>query len=219
MNIKDVRYWDRQFKRSEEDDFVNIHGTGSYEELKPLTGKVLDVACGDMDYLDSVKRAGDNYLVGLDFSKKALKMAKKKTRGKGVALVRAAAQYMPFRDNAFDNVLCVELLHREAEYEKILREIHRTSNSNAFLTLHHKDEAIKTNLKLEGNIAKEDGMIYTYFDEDEVLKMLETIGFGSASIRVFRFEDIWEIPPTEPWPYYFPPRETKAVMQVECKKL
>jgi SAM-dependent methyltransferase len=219
MNIKEINRWDGKFKEIEDGEDVNIHGRGSYEKMKPFSGKVLDVGCGNIEYLSYAKQSKDNYLVGLDFSKKALELAKKKAKGKNIDLVRGAAQYLPFKDNSFDNVLCIELLPHETDYEKVLKEIHRTSNSNAFLTFHHKDEAIKTNLKLEGNIVEEEGRRRTYFDENEILKMLKEIGFGCDNMKIFKIEDIWGVSPLEQWPYYLPPLETKAVIQVECSKL
>lgn len=218
MNRKEVKFWDRAFKKYSKGEDMNIHGSGSYKEIKMLSGKVLDVGCGSMEYLSYVKRSQDNYLVGLDFSKNALKIAKKNAKNKNVALVRGAAEYLPFTENIFDNVLCIEVMHHLDSIDdckQIIGEINRVSKLNALLTFHHKDYA--RSLEKLGENPTEEGKIF--FDETDVSQILEKNGFHYDKKKIFTLGEMWQIPLYEIWPYYLPKPETKAVIQVECSKL
>mgnify|MGYP000445086022 CR=1 FL=1 len=88
---------------------------------------ILDVGCGTGLLFDFVApKAG--LLVGLDMSSEQLKIAYKKMKTfPNVQLVRADAEYMPFRENVFDKVIAVTLLQNLSDPEKFLGEVVRVN--------------------------------------------------------------------------------------------
>jgi len=72
-------------------------------------GAVLDICTGTATLLPDLhaKVGHDGRVVGLDFSRGMLRMAREKTRRlANVHLVEADAARLPFADNAFDSVTC-----------------------------------------------------------------------------------------------------------------
>jgi len=86
-------------------------GYGGFRERKLLSlfvrgPNVLDVACGTGRHLPFLARKGFE-VVGLDLSRGMLIVAKNKIKGyKKAHFVRADAESLPFRENAFDEIVC-----------------------------------------------------------------------------------------------------------------
>lgn len=89
--------------------------------LNNQRGRILDIGCGDGDFLSHAD-------VGLDFSKRKLLEARRKHRRK--SLVLADATHLPFRDNVFDLSFMVSvLLHiHPSKREKTKLEALRTAS-------------------------------------------------------------------------------------------
>jgi ubiquinone/menaquinone biosynthesis C-methylase UbiE len=90
--------------------------------------KVLGVGCGNCRNLLPFAKAGfDCY--GIDFSKKMLKYARLfcKKHNIKVKLKQADATKLPFKNNMFDYVLCIAVLHhlKRQQQKKALQEIRR----------------------------------------------------------------------------------------------
>lgn len=79
----------------------------------------IDIACGE-GWIEQLSPE----TVGTDFSREALKNAK---RNGAVYLVRAAAEYLPFKDSAFDVALCLGSLEHFIKPMLALLEIKRIS--------------------------------------------------------------------------------------------
>jgi ubiquinone/menaquinone biosynthesis C-methylase UbiE len=99
--------------------------------LKHTAGnRALEVGCGTgrtMDTLTSRKR------VGLNLSFAELQVARRRL-GPDVALVQASATDMPFRDGAFDTLLCAGVIHHipgEDQRARVLREMRRVTTPSA----------------------------------------------------------------------------------------
>ena len=97
--------------------------------LKTLTFNpscaVLDLGCGTGLLFPHMKRKA-RMLVGLDFSQNILKQAKKRAAD-NILLVRADADYTPFRNHVFDSVFAFTLLQNMPNPAKTLDEIKRVS--------------------------------------------------------------------------------------------
>src|SRR3989344_4320899 len=102
---------------------------GSYEILASFArgNRTLDVACGD-GYVEHLSPK----TVGLDFSLAALIKAKKNGAR---FLVQATAEALPFKDNAFDLVICAGSLEHFGDPEKAISEMARVARIQ-ILTVH-----------------------------------------------------------------------------------
>lgn len=100
--------------------------------LKTLTFNssrvVLDLGCGTGLLFPHIKKKA-RMLVGLDFSRNVLKQAEKRIAD-NVLLVRADADYTPFRNHVFDAVFAFTLLQNMPNPAKTLSEIKRVSKLN-----------------------------------------------------------------------------------------
>ncbi|MEM1582865.1 MAG: class I SAM-dependent methyltransferase [Candidatus Bathyarchaeia archaeon] len=94
----------------------------------------LDVGCAEGYYIKIIagKQSG-SMAVGLDIAKKYLLKAKKNARGS--SLVLGDAHHLPFKDNAFDLILCSETLEHVIDQEGVLRELLRVSCNYVLLTV------------------------------------------------------------------------------------
>jgi len=71
--------------------------------LTRKNGLYLDVATGTADVaLEITRQAPESKVIGLDFAARMLELARPKTEGRPIVLVRGDALAMPFPDNTFD---------------------------------------------------------------------------------------------------------------------
>ena len=95
--------------------------------LQPnLSGaRVLDVACGTGDLSLVLARAGAGEVVGLDFCRPMLEIARHKADGQEIAFVEGDALRLPFEDESFDVVTIAFGLRNLAGVAEGLRELLR----------------------------------------------------------------------------------------------
>ncbi len=97
----------------------------------PHGGRILDVACGTGDLsLTLFERTGAN-VVGSDFCRPMLDIAKRKAASKGsIPFVEGDALNLPFREGSFNAVTIGFGLRNLADVEKGLQELYRVLGSN-----------------------------------------------------------------------------------------
>jgi ubiquinone/menaquinone biosynthesis C-methylase UbiE len=90
-------------------------------------GKVLDVATGSGDFIDTLMKALKGYdcFVGIDISKKDLNRARKRFRDQPVKLVKMNAESLEFDDDSFDTVCMAYSLHHLDRTYEALAEMRR----------------------------------------------------------------------------------------------
>ncbi len=86
--------------------------------------RVLDVGCGDGRHIVEAARRGA-FAVGLDYDRAELVKARARIGGQHVDLVVGDATRLPFRDGAFDAVICTETLEHLPDDAGAMREIGR----------------------------------------------------------------------------------------------
>jgi ubiquinone/menaquinone biosynthesis C-methylase UbiE len=97
---------------------------------------VLDIGCGTGRYIDVLTFRGENY-VGLDISSDMIRIAAsaaKQRNLKVLAFVVASADQLPFRENVFDLVTCIDVLHHldsTTDRERVIKEVGRISRPQA----------------------------------------------------------------------------------------
>lgn len=85
---------------------------------------LLDIGCGTGYLINmlSDRRSADYY--GLDLSPEMLKVAKSKL-SKSVILTEGTADKLPYADNSFDVVTCIQSFHHYPYPEKAMKEVYR----------------------------------------------------------------------------------------------
>ena len=98
--------------------------------LLPANAQVLDVACGTGDLSIEFFEASKAKVVGLDFCRPMLDLAKAKTRD--VQLIEGDALRLPFADGTFDAVTIGFGLRNLSSVEEGLRELRRILKPNGW---------------------------------------------------------------------------------------
>jgi SAM-dependent methyltransferase len=108
------------------------------EELAPLAPRsVLDAGCGEghvAEWLAEVLPGSE--ITGVDGRADALIAFR--ARNPGLHAVEGDLHALPFPDNAFDLVLCTEVLEHLEQPEAALRELGRVCSAHLFLTVPHE---------------------------------------------------------------------------------
>ena len=118
-----------------------------------LGAKVLDVGCGTGLLLEKLAQI-DHLAVGVDISRNMLEVAKHRV-DKGVMLVVADAEALPFKNESFEAVFLITVLQNLSNPVKGLKEAFRVLNrgGKAFITFLKKAEGssrFRQRLKISG---------------------------------------------------------------------
>lgn len=100
--------------------------------MPKTSGRLLDVGCGTGQFL---KVFGDSKAVGLDFSAKALELARSKVSNQ---LIQGDIRQLPFENESFDVVVSCDVLDcfdNERERSQALSELSRVLKTKGFLIL------------------------------------------------------------------------------------
>lgn len=96
--------------------------------------KLLDAGCGEGFISDLIYRNIENVqITGLEYTEEALKVARQMNQN--ITFVQGDIYQMPFKDNAFDIVLCTEVLEHLEKPDLALQELARVAEHTVFLTV------------------------------------------------------------------------------------
>lgn len=141
--------YEQSLKIEEALRFVNIN----------LSDVILDVGCGTGILFKHISNLA-GLIVGVDISSQTLNVAKKTMKEMGldrISLVRADADFLPFKDGVFDKVFAITLLQNMPNPILTVKEIMRVAKNDA--------EIILTGLK-------------KFFSKESFLKILEESGMS-----------------------------------------
>jgi len=147
-------------------------------EKNIIGNKLLDVGCGIGAYVDYFTNK-EFKVVGIDFKKEFIAVAKKKHRGKFIC---SNAKNLPFRDNSFHTVLIIDVLeHLENEIE-VLLELKRVSSRRIIIIVPNNTD----------NRLEKSGLIYRHHLDpshrrtynNKYLRLL----FKKAKIKIIKYE-------------------------------
>ena len=111
---------------------------------------ILEAGCGTGRWISSLEEVS-NKVFGLDYSFDMMKIPK--TNKSNLNLVNADAVHIPFKDDFFDLIFCVNAIHHFSDKEKFIAECKRTLTSNGMLAVFGVDPHID-----------KDWYVYDYFD-------------------------------------------------------
>lgn len=94
--------------------------------------RVIDVGCGDGRHILAAAERGC-FAVGVDYDHGELRKARTRLRGRTIDLIAADASRLPFRDGAFNAVICTETLEHLPDDTGAIREIARVLQTGGML--------------------------------------------------------------------------------------
>lgn len=115
-DARDTAYYSKYPKISCKDVAERLRSV-SYEKL-------LDVGCGTGYLFELLRSQREAQYHGLDLSPEMLKMAEAKF-GSRVTLVEGAADRLPYAENSFDVVTCIQSFHHYPDPDKAMQEAFR----------------------------------------------------------------------------------------------
>lgn len=130
---------------------------------------LLDIGCGTGYLIDMLIRQKDAVYYGLDLSPQMLNIAKNKLP-QSVFLTEGSAESLPYEDNTFDIVTCIQSFHHYPKPEKAMSEAYRVLKNGGLYII--SDTGM-------GNYPKFIYNIYNNF----IVKNLNTGDFAAYSIR------------------------------------
>lgn len=177
MNIK--KYHSRYF-----------HLVYALDALREISGKILDVGCGQGGITAVIKRQRDDlYLVGCDNDSGQLSEFRKNYANLGIKLVRCDALNLPFKNGEFDAVLMIDVLEHLKDPEKAVREVSRVVKRGGVFHLV---------VPLEAELSTFDGLIRKFFGKnlkrkpighihqftlEKIMSLLGASGFKVKKVR------------------------------------
>ena len=115
-------------------------------ELNPKRGeKIIDIGCGDGYYLHLLSHLGisDLHLSGTDYDIKGLDKTKKNLDNSKIKIYSGdLMKKLPFENNFFDKILCIETLEHVINPERVLKEFYRVLKSSGTLIITYPTKAI-----------------------------------------------------------------------------
>jgi demethylmenaquinone methyltransferase/2-methoxy-6-polyprenyl-1,4-benzoquinol methylase len=162
--------------------------------------RVLDACCGTGDLAVAAERAGAGYVSGLDFSPRMLERARRKSGT--VTWIEGDLLELPFEDEGFDAATVGFGVRNVVDLERALRELRRVLRPGGRLGILEITRPrgilrpffslwFDRIVPLLGKVLP-GGKAYTYLpasvrrfpDADELLRMLQDVGFESVSYRL-----------------------------------
>lgn len=184
-NEKGVDSWKNRFEAKDITGFLKRAQLKlfkrKYSALKDLN--ILDVACGNGAY--SIFLAKQNKVTAVDISpgmvKNAKELAVKENVDNNFKALVADAEHLPFKDNQFDIVMCLDTLHHfyDNTLTSILKEFHRVLNPSGILIIDYKN---KNNPYLNYSFRKKshDKFILISRNFTQIKTILNSVGFKTT---------------------------------------
>jgi SAM-dependent methyltransferase len=101
--------------------------------VKPLSGRVLDVACFDGYIAEKIKGTGNKKVFGVDLSQKAVQVAQ--ARGIWAQVMDLDTEPLPYNDSFFDCVVAGEIIEHVYDPDALVAEMRRVLRPGGVLIL------------------------------------------------------------------------------------
>jgi ubiquinone/menaquinone biosynthesis C-methylase UbiE len=173
--------------------FLTLNRDREYTALKRMlalnaTDTVLDVGSGDGFWTARLAKHCV-CVIGLEPDEQTLGYARTLHNRPNVLYVRGAAESLPFSDNAFDKVISVSCLEHFADPLQGLREMTRVLKPTGRVALSVDSLLPENSSSSFREWHKYRHFVTHYFDQDELLTAMRTIGLHSEfdrTVHLFR---------------------------------
>lgn len=101
---------------------------------------LLNLGCSD-GYYDNFLAKKYNKVVGFEINEKDLMIARQNKKEKNIEYILGNGKKLPFKNNSFDTIICVDVLEHVKEDNKLISEIHRVLkiNGRIIITVPHEN--------------------------------------------------------------------------------
>jgi ubiquinone/menaquinone biosynthesis C-methylase UbiE len=156
----------------------------AFKFLDPAGGEeICDIACGiGLHCIELAKRGCNVY--GLDIKKESVRSAKLITAKHKPCLVVGSGESLPYRDEAFDKLLCVSSLEHFIDDESALTEFGRVLKKNGALVM-TVDSFGDTVERLQLKKHRKDHNVVNYYALPELRVKIEQAGFTMTDAKYF----------------------------------
>jgi ubiquinone/menaquinone biosynthesis C-methylase UbiE len=129
MSLYDQTAWiyDQRYREIQEEKYRTLLSKIAFKK----TDLILDAGCGTGILLEKITQK--HTAVGLDFSKKMLRIARSKIKSSN--LIRADLNSLPFKDKVFSKILGVTVMQNIEHPQIVVREIARTLKKKGLTAL------------------------------------------------------------------------------------
>lgn len=105
------------------------------QKLKMIPfSSILDIGCGTGEILSLISTRKGVTISGIDLSPEMTRIAKGKL-GEGADIRLGDSEELPWGENSFDVVMCIEVFHHCPHPKEVLREMYRVLKQNGFLIM------------------------------------------------------------------------------------
>lgn len=137
----------------------------SYAKGRSL--RILDVGCGTGNYSLELSHRGHR-VVGIDFSPSMMKRAQQKKDGGSEwpqFLFNDLNNILPFKDDSFDAVICINVLYTIPDHEKFVEELSRVARRPSLIIMVNskKPLSLQTAIKHQWNVTGGIQRLYTLY--------------------------------------------------------
>ena len=184
------KYADQYENWFEKNHWVYKSELQAVREQLPKQGKGLEIGVGSGRFAVPL---GINF--GVDPSPKMGELAK----ARGIKVVDAGGEDLPFNDSQFDFALMVTTICFLDDIEKAFRETYRILKPNGHLIIGFIDKNSPVGRTYQKH--KDESEFYkiaTFYSVDEVVLYLKNTGFGHFAFNQTIFRDLKEIKDIEP---------------------
>lgn len=142
------------------------------------SGSLLDVGCGEGDWLKFLSEKTNVKLAGVDTSAVRLSFAKKKLAGKNIPLEAGNILKLNYKNNSFDQVTALQILEHVPEWQKGLSELVRVASKRVVVSVPYKEKLTYEICPKCGAKANSYGHLHSFAETDfESLKIDGKITF------------------------------------------
>lgn len=146
---------------------------------------ILDVGCGTGLLFKHLANPV-NAVVGIDISRRILKVAKKLAKGSApneVLLVRADADFLPFRSGIFDKIFAITLLQNMPDPSLTLNEMARVAKDDSVIIVTGLKKAFSMPLFLK--VLRSAGLSFSLLDDEDRVKCYIAICSKASSKSIY----------------------------------
>lgn len=155
--------------------------------------KTLDVGCGGGFSCEFMAERGA-IVAGIDQSEKCVQAAKNHavTSGFEIDYRQGLAENMPYDDNTFDVVICVDVLEHVADYKQVVSEVHRILKPGGLFFFDTINRTFSSQVVMIGLMENILGEIRKgvhdwdkFITPEELSVVMGNTGFGNIEIKGF----------------------------------